>query len=211
MYGTLTCIARCGEYDWRVGVLYLAALVVGLGSIALQLLLGGDADADADASGDVHAASGADAHAHGAAGHGEAGVSAIFLSLRFWTFGLLAFGLAGTLLHYLGLASRGVSAVAAILMGLLCGFAASFTLRVLARADLSSGAQSDDALGRLGKVLVPCSRERRGKIRIELRGQTLDYVASTDDEELVAGESVLVEEVRGNTVHVSRAPRELLP
>jgi membrane protein implicated in regulation of membrane protease activity len=192
-----------------VGVLYLAALVVGLGSIALQLLLAGDANADA--SGDVHAADGAHAHGHDAPGHGEGGASAIFLSLRFWTFALLAFGLAGTLLHYLGLASRGASAAVAILMGLLCGFTASWTLRMLARAELSSGAQSNDALGQVGKVLVPCSRDRRGKVRIELRGQTLDYVASTDDEELAAGERVLVEEVRGNTVHVSRAPRELLP
>src|SRR5262245_29149243 len=80
-----------------MGIVYLAALILGGGTILLQLLAGGDGHDGADADGDH-----GDQGGHG--GHGDAGLVPIFLSLRFWTFGLLGFGLAGSLLHYLGLA-----------------------------------------------------------------------------------------------------------
>ena len=180
---------------------YLAALVVGAGILALQQLLGGDGNGD---SGD------ANGHAD-AAGHGESGFLPIFLSLRFWTFGLLAFGLAGTLLHYFDLANRGLTAVIAGALGLTSGFGASWLLLALGRQEITSGAEVQEAVGHVGRVLLACKRGAHGKVRIELRGQTLDVIATTDDAEIEAGAVVLVEEVTGTMVRVSRAPRELLP
>ena len=80
------------RYARAVGVLYLAALIVGAGTLLLQLFGSGDADAGQDLD---HAAADADADADAGGGHahGVSGFVPIFLSLRFWTFGLLAFGL----------------------------------------------------------------------------------------------------------------------
>ncbi len=199
-----------------MGILYLAALVIGGGTLALQLLLGGSSEADVHADvhadvggGDVHADTGDGHDTHAA--HGDAGFLPIILSLRFWIYGLLGFGMVGAALHYLGLASSFVTPLIAVVVGLLSGFLASWTFRALARADTTSSAEASDAVGQVGRVLVPCIRGQKGKVRIELRGQTLDLIATTDDEELASGSSVLVEEIRGMTAHVSRAPTDFLP
>jgi membrane protein implicated in regulation of membrane protease activity len=201
-----------------VGIFYLAALIIGFGTIALQLFLSGDHDADAEggahvgdaaADGELDGSGEADpAAGHGA--HGEGGFLPIFLSLRFWTFALLAFGLSGTLLHYLDLANAVVTLAVAAGLGVASGLLASLTFRALARAELSSAATSRDAVGQIGRVLVPLGKSRRGKIRIELKGQTVDLLATTDDEELEAGQMVVVEELRDTTAHVTQAPPELL-
>src|SRR5215213_4528186 len=103
-----------------MGVLYIAALIIGLGVLSLSFFLGGhDGDGSVDGDGDA-AAGDADAHAehdHGDShGHAGAGAIAIFLSLRFWTFGLLAFGLVGSILHFLHLTSGLITPLAAALM-----------------------------------------------------------------------------------------------
>jgi hypothetical protein len=194
-----SCVAGLGRAMLMpVGILYLAGLILGAGSIALQLLLASDGDSHADDTAIEHSTDGAH------------GFLPIFLSLRFWTFGLLAFGLTGSLLHYLELLDRALVPFLAIGMGLVYGYMTSWTLRALARTDTSSGAESKDAIGQVGRVLVPCSKERRGKIRLELRGQTLDLIATTDEQELAQGSLVLIEEVRGSSVHVSRAPELFL-
>jgi membrane protein implicated in regulation of membrane protease activity len=208
-----------------VGIVYLAALIFGAGTILLQLVLSGSGDADAadgseidttadaDASSDG-AESGADGEHAGHGGHGHAADGAIlplFLSLRFWVYLALTFGLVGTLLTYLDLAGRITTLFLSLGTGLLTGFAASFIFSALLRNDLSSGAGGNEALGQVGRVLIPCARGRRGKVRLELRGQTLDFLATTDEESLEQGALVLVEEVRGDAVHVSRVPPDFLP
>ena len=156
-----------------------------------------------------------DLGAHGPGGHGghdiAGGFLPIFLSLRFWTFGLMAFGIVGTLLSYLGLAAPLLTAVLAIAMGGGSGVFASWSFRALARAGTQSGAETSDAVGQVGKVLVRCTKQARGKVRIEVRGQTVDYLATTDAEELAEGELVLIEEIRDGEVRVARAPAEFLP
>jgi membrane protein implicated in regulation of membrane protease activity len=197
-----------------MGILYLAALVIGGGTLALQLLLGGHGDADADGGGgghgDVHDA-GADGHDEHGHGHGDAGFLPIFLSLRFWIYGLLGFGMVGAALHYLALAGSLATPLIAAAVGILSGLIASWTFHALARSDTSSGLQSGDAVGQVARVLVPCKKGGKGKIRIEIRGQSMDLLATTDDEELGSGSTVLIEEMRGNTAHVSRAPADFLP
>jgi membrane protein implicated in regulation of membrane protease activity len=191
-----------------MGVFYIAALIIGLGVLSLSFFMGGH-DADAGADGDAGADADGD-HDHGH-GHAEAGAIAVFLSLRFWTFGLLAFGLVGTILHFLQLAGGLVTPLAAGLMGLASGLLAAYTFRLLERTQSSSGAEARDAIGQVGRVLVPIERGKRGKIRIAVRGQTVDLLASTDDERLRDGDQVVVEEIRGTTAHVSRASDDFLP
>ena len=213
----------------------MAALIMGLGTVALQLLLAGHGDAGADAGHDLAVDADAGAHdlaadadvhdlaadaapgteleasaSHDALHAAGGGFLPIFLSLRFWVFWLMAFGMVGTILHYLQLAPLLVIPFVAAATGLASGLFATWSFRALARTATQSGSSSSDAIGHVGKVLVPCTRAERGKVRIELRGQTLDYLATTDDEALAAGELVLVEEMRDGTVHVSRAPAEFV-
>ena len=199
-----------------MGILYLAALIIGLGTILVQLFMGGDGDAEVDAHGaegfspDVDHDLGADAGGHG---HHEldAGFLPIFLSLRFWIFGLLAFGMVGSVLHYLHLAAPLLTAVVATVMGLGSGALASWVFRALNRQAVTSGSSDSDAVGHVGKVLIRVGKHERGKVRIQLKGQTLDLLATTEDADITEGELVLIEEMRDGQAHVSRAPPDFLP
>jgi membrane protein implicated in regulation of membrane protease activity len=188
-----------------MGTFYLAALIFGLGTILFQLF--GASHGDADHPGDLHDGS-SGAHDAGHADH-SGGILPIVLSLRFWTFGSLAFGLTGALLHYLGLAPLAIVPFLALAMGLGSGWFAAWSFRALMKSATQSGAVAGDALGKLGRVLVSCQRGSRGKVRLELRGQTVDFLATTDEDEIEPGTSVLVEEVREEELVVSRAPAEL--
>lgn len=189
-----------------MGVLYLAALILGLGTVMVQLLMGGHGDADAggQASPDVDTDH-ADAHADA-----DSGFLPIFLSLRFWIFGSLAFGMVGSLLHFLGLAPALVTLVVASVMGVGSGMLASWIFRVLNRQHVSSGAGENDAVGHVGKVLIRVPAQGHGKVRIQLKGQILDLLATTDEVELLEGEQVLVEEMRDGRARVSKAPPDFL-
>lgn len=199
-----------------MGIVYLAALIIGFGTIALQLFMSGDGDGDADADAhvDVDGDAGGDADAdgdHGHAGHGDGGFLPIFLSLRFWTFTFLAFGLSGSLLHYLDLTSGMIVPFVAIGLGIGAGLLASLTFRALAKTEATSSGSASEAVGQLAKVLVPPAKGGRGKVRVEIKGQMVDLLATTDEEKLESGQLVLVEDMREHTAHVSRAPEELLP
>lgn len=199
-----------------MGTLYLVTLFVGLGTILVQLLLSTDKDAhgafdvdsvDADGSTESHFDAGAD----GDADHGEAdGLAplAVLLSLRFWTFSLMSFGLFGSFLHFLSLADPAIAAAAATVMGLFCGWFASWAFFKLSSSSTNSGADSSELLGQVGRVILPPNEAGRAKVRLRVKGQLIDYLATTDGE-LEAGSSVMVEEVRGNQVHVSPAPSGL--
>ncbi len=180
-----------------MAIVYVAALVLGLGTIFVQLFGSSDAEGghDVDHGGGHHDGEGV--HAGGAL--------AAFLSLRFWTFLLMAFGLVGTLLSVLGLAGPVVTVACATAMGLFSGAAASLTFRALARSAVTGGSDSGDAVGQIGRVLVPPAKSGFGKIRIELNGQMVDYLATSDEPELEQDAEVLVVEMRGEGVHVARA------
>lgn len=207
-----------------MGTAYLVALFIGLGTIVVQLLLSSDKNLDADTdlggeaelTGDAenghadldHGLSDAD-HLHGdASGSGMAPL-AVLLSLRFWTFSLMAFGLFGSFIHFLDLASRWPALGAATLMGALSGWLASWSFYKLTHSTPNSGAESTELVGQLGKVMLPTNTEGRAKVRLRVKGQLIDYLATTDSPLIEPGASVLVEEVRGNQVHVSPAPAGL--
>lgn len=198
--------------------MYLAALIIGLGTVMVQLLMGGSGDAEADADAGAEFEHDIEHDFEGEADHGDAhhgGVDhsflPIFLSLRFWIFALLAFGLVGSALHFLDLASTGLTLIAAIALGFGSGTLASWVFRALGRAAVTSGAGEDDAVGQVGKVLIRVPTRGHGKVRIQLKGQTLDLLATTDEVELLEGEQVLVEEMQDGRARVSKAPEDFLP
>ena len=207
-----------------MGIIYLAALVLGLGTLTLQFVLshvgGGDADGDGDVD-DLHLDAGADEldfdgdvdHAIEVADHGElahdgaeAGTSVgdavgVFLSMRFWTFAFMAFGMVGSLLHYLNLAGFGVGLALSIVSGLASGLAAALTFRAL-KGSVSSSTGEDETVGKMAKVTVPLHKGSLGKVRVQIKGKRVDLLAVTDAENVAEGDEVVVVEFRGDHAYV---------
>jgi membrane protein implicated in regulation of membrane protease activity len=175
--------------------IYLGALVVGVSVLTVQAFAGHDAD------GGGHDAS-----------HGEHAAPpwALLLSLRFWSFGLLAFGLAGSLLTFFGLAGATFSLVLSIALGFFAGAGATTVIRRMTHRGPSSQVLPGEVVGKLGRVLVSPGGAARGKVRVELRGQIVDYVAASS-ERLAAGDMVIIDEFDGGEVKVTKAPKELEP
>jgi membrane protein implicated in regulation of membrane protease activity len=174
---------------------YLAALVASLGAFGIQLVFG------------HHDAGGGDAHGGGEHEH-EASTWSLVASVRFWSFSLLAFGLVGTALTALQLAGVALTIVLATGSGLGSGFFAASVIRSLTSRPATSHSGSADVVGRVGRVIVPMVPGGHGKIRVEIKGGVVDYVARSR-ETVEAGESVIVEEAEEGEVLVSRAPKEL--
>lgn len=195
-----------------MGLVYLFALVVGFGILGLQTILGGKGGGD-DVGGDHGDGGDKPTTANDGAGKtagGSFGFVAFFLSFRFWIFTLLAFGLTGSLLHYLNLASPTVVLALAAASGLGAGFFASLVFSLVMRSSVSTTADVTHARGTVGRVLVPVGKQKAGQIRVVLRGQSVDLIAKTDGEDLARGDQVIVEEIDGHTARVSKSPSELL-
>jgi membrane protein implicated in regulation of membrane protease activity len=178
--------------------LYVAALIASLGAFAIQLFgghHGGDAGHDAS-------------HGDGGDHEHEASAWSLLASVRFWSFALLAFGIVGTSLTLFQLAGATLTTVLATGSGLGSGFFAAGVLRRLASRPASSHAGTQDVIGRVGRVIVPLVPGGLGKIRVDIKGAAVDYVARST-ETLAAGDDVIVEESVEGEVRVSRAPREL--
>jgi hypothetical protein len=188
----------------------VAALIAALGILGVQFLMPGDSDGDtsSDVASDSAEPGPLSAHSHAGDGHHAL---PFVLSLRFWTFALLAFGLAGALLWFLHLAGWITTLLLATAMGVGSGAFATFTFRILSRAQVSSGGELGDVVGKLGRVLVPPSGNSCGKVRIEVRGQMHDYLAKTSDDAILPGSFVLIEEMRDGIAQVSKAPDDLVP
>ena len=185
-----------------MGLAYLFALVVSLGLLAVQVVMAGrdvDSDGDADHDADHEAHDGADTH----------GALAIVLSVRFWTFFALGFGMSGSLLHFLALAPPIAVFLIAATAGVASGAFAALAFRALKKSSTTTEARASQAVGRVARVVVPCGRELRGQVRIEIGGSSVDLLATTDEDEIARGETVLIEDVQRNVAHVSRRPDEL--
>lgn len=225
-----------------MGLVYLFALVVGLGTLVVQVAMGGksgdadgdhalgdghDADAggtgDADGDGDVHDAS-ADGHdggdhdgpggkelsaADGAHTAGEGGALTLFFSTRFWIFAALAFGMSGGLIHWFALAGTVATALIAAGAGFGSGLFAVMAFRAVRRATNTTTTYASDAIGSVGRVIVDCGQGQMGKVRVELKGHSVDMLATTDEANIARGARVLIEDVNGEVVHVSKSPSEL--
>lgn len=168
-------------------LLYLLALILGGGILLVQLLAGSDHH-------------GLD---HGGGPHPYEGPGV--LSVRSATYGLFTFGVVGGVLHVLGLARPGLALAGGLVTGALTTFFVGLTFKRLSDPDATGEAGFHEVKGGRGRVLVACSRAGRGKIRVTLKGQQVDMLATTDDETIPVGTEVRVVEVRDDVAHVARA------
>jgi membrane protein implicated in regulation of membrane protease activity len=182
-------------------LMYAAAFLLGAGILLVQLLSGHHGHDVGDGH-DVTSSAAPDGGDH----HPTEGPG--LMSMRSVSYGVFAFGFVGGALHVLGLAGPNV----ALLLGLVAGAAATLvvgmTFRELGDPTVSGEAGFHEARGATGRVLVDCGRGRSGKVRVSLKGQTVDMLATTDEEEIPAGAEVVIAEVRDAVVHVTRARNE---
>lgn len=163
----------------RLNHLYLGAVAFGATLLVASLVLGGK-----------------DAHHDSGGGDGDAGFGlgiAPLTSLRFWVF-LFAFGGgAGLALTALG-SSQTVAAVGALAVGWSAGALAVTVIRRLTHDSVSSAAAPADLVGATGTLLLPIAPGRPGKVRVDVRGRTEDYVAHLVDDtgNLPTGAAVLI-------------------
>lgn len=91
-----------------------------------------------------------------------------------------------------------------IAVGLAIGTALALLIQIQRRAEVINSMPSfSNAVGQWAVVEVPFSAGSRGKVRLTLKGSTLDLLAKTDAERLLhQGDRVFVVAAQGNSVLV---------
>jgi membrane protein implicated in regulation of membrane protease activity len=189
-------------------LIYIYLFAFGLGGV---LLLGSILIGDKDTGGDGDSGDASTQAQHFdhdvSDGHGTlAGLFTAFLSLRFWMFFLAFFGLTGLVLDGLDLVDHpSVALVAALAMGLVTGQGTVAVFRRLAHSETSTAASSVDYIGRSGRVMVGFATGELGKVRLTLKGTTVDVLATTEEERgFTSGEEALVIAMNDTTAVVAR-------
>lgn len=159
---------------------YLGAVAFGVTLLLASLLLGGK---------DTDHGDGGHAHDSGDLGLGWAPVT----SLRFWVFLLTFGGGAGLALTALG-SSAVLAAGGALGIGWASGAIAVAIIRSLTKHSVSSELAGADLVGSTGTLVLPVGPGRPGKVRVDAKGRTEDYIANIVDEggELPSGTAVLI-------------------
>jgi hypothetical protein len=202
---------------------YIFALLVGGLLLGASLLLGAHADhvspGDAPADAPVGDAPVGDAGADAAGGDAQDGAAPTggapqgiesflvwFVSVRFWTFFLAFFGLTGVLLDGFGIVGSGVLAgVLAAGMGLFAGLFATWIVRVMTAESSNSAVLTSDYVGKSGRLLVGFGPGSMGKVRIEVKGSTIDLLCTAmDDGTYETKDEVLIVEMDGTRARVAR-------
>lgn len=184
---------------------YVFALVLGGVLLAASMVLGGkDFDGDHDVGG--HDVGDHDVGAHDGDAHGDlGGLFAVLGSMRFWTFFATFFGLTGLVLEGLDLtANLWLARSLALLVGLGSGWGIVRLLQHLAASEVGVVASVSDYVGRIGEVLVRVAPGALGKVRIELKGTTVDVLAVSEDDVLEPGSHALIVEMRDTQALVSK-------
>ena len=161
--------------------IFLGAVAFGVTLLVASFLLGGK---DTDHGSDGHD------HAGGAPGFGWAPVT----SLRFWIF-LFTFG-GGAGLALTALESSTVAAgLGALGVGWVSGAVAVTVVRRLTKSSVSSDVHNAELIGSTGTLVLPVGAGKPGKVRVDIKGRSEDYVAHLVDEEgaeLPTGTVVLI-------------------
>ena len=177
--------------------------------VAVFLFSAADFDLDVDVDSDVDVDLSADADL---AGGSDWSGSALHLlgalfSFRSLVFFAAFFGLTGLLLSWLDAGSV-LALILAIAIGLFAAFINVKLMDYLKRTSVSSQLKDTKIAGNVGRVVVPVSRNSRGKVSIDLDGQVLSLTAmpynERHDEEYEVGDNVVVVEVKNGSALVTR-------
>lgn len=125
------------------------------------------------------------------------------LSLRFWSFGLGAFGLTGILLMTVAGLSGQAAMWTSVATGAVCGLAVATTLKIMMKHQASSLASEDDLRGAEGLVTVAIRGKEPGRIRCVVNGDTIDLLAITDEPDFLnPGVHVVIVDIENDRARV---------
>ena len=127
-----------------------------------------------------------------------------FLSVRFWTFGLCFFGLAGLLLFVVQpTMPKAIALIISLAFGIFCGWSVALAMRSLQEAKIDSLVRTSDLIGLSGTVEIPFDKSSKGKVRLNVKGSLVDLAAFTEEnKEFALGEEVFVVGVENNKLWV---------
>jgi membrane protein implicated in regulation of membrane protease activity len=142
---------------------------------------------------------------------GIAGVMFRLLPLSTIAFVLAAFGIAGLALGAAGVGG-GTTFAAAGASGFLAGALNSTAFAYLRRSESTTAVDDEQLAGKIGRVVVPLTGDRRGRISVSVGGQQIHLSAHAlpgAPTELEVGDNVLVVEVRRGIASVTGLDPEL--
>ena len=164
-------------------LVYVIALVLGGGALLVQML-GGDDGHDGHPDPDHPGGPG-------------------LLSTRALVYALFTFGFVGALLHVPRLAEPRTALLVAVASAVAAGVVVGLVFRHLGATEVSGAGAIEETRGRRARVLVSCGAGRRGKVRVEVKGQTVDVLATTDETYIAPGTEVVILDVREGVAHVA--------
>ena len=171
--------------------LYLFAAAAGVPLVLWFLLAGGEEGGGADDS--------------------VAGVMFSRLPLSTIAFVLAAFGVCGLLLGAVG-TDGGPAFAAAVAAGVVAGVLNSTLFAYLRRSESTTEVDDEQLAGKIGRVIVPLTGGRRGRIAVTVGGQQIHLSALAVPDTpaaLEVGAPVLVVEVRKGIASVTGLDPEL--
>jgi hypothetical protein len=161
--------------------IYLGAMAFGITLLGASFVLGGKETGHGDSG-----------H-HGGDGGAPGLAWAPIGSLRFWVFFFTFGGGAGFALSQMD-TGRVATAVGAGVIGWLAGGLAVTVVRKLTKSSVSSEVGASDIVGMTGTLTLPVGPGQPGKVRVDVKGRTEDFVANIveDGGALPTGSSVLI-------------------
>lgn len=127
-----------------------------------------------------------------------------FVSLRFLTYFSGIFGIFGVALTLWSDLAAGVVLTTSLAAGLVLGYGGSLAFRMLKAEGETSGVTTRDYVGALGRTLVGIRASQPGKVRVSIKGDTIDMIAlSEGDKDIAPGEEIVVVGLEGDRVRVA--------
>ncbi|MDQ4068461.1 MAG: hypothetical protein M3203_03135 [Actinomycetota bacterium] len=142
---------------------------------------------------------------------GIAGVMFRRLPVSTMAFAAAAFGVCGLLLTWAG-GGGGSTFVAAVIAGVVAGALNSALFAYLRRSESTTEIGDEQLTGKIGRVVVPVTGERRGRIAVTVGDQQIQLSARALPNQPAAfdvGAPVLVVEVRNGIADVASLDPEL--
>lgn len=192
--------------------LYLVTAIIGLGLIVFSALGGMSDHGDFDHGG-------IDVDNHIEVGHGLESDHDIghtsdfwlpFFSLRFWIYLVGGFGGFGLILTMMGVNQQPFQVITSLIVGLIVGTSAAVVMRMIRKSASNSSVSDRDFVGVSARVLVAPVDSNPGKIRMEIKNETIDVLAlPLDGHTITTGDQVVVVSVDGSHVTVANAEEYL--
>lgn len=187
---------------------YLFCLIVG-GGLLLVSLLGWDSDADVDTDLDFDAEADAD-QPGGFDSDAGWGLAREFLSVRGLIYLLAGVGATGLLLEAFTDAPATLTALFALMTGILAAVAAGALYGWVRHSESGTVPRGHDHLvGLPARVVLPVVAGQRGKVCLRSGGREIELLArlyGRDDADCPRGTTVVIVDIEGDTALVTPAP-----